>query len=148
MSLNTLMKPQRTLEAIYEDFGQLRTQYNQDPLKGSGAPGERERMLYYSDKFTDLYVDIGPYCAMVYGRRTEHDDKATGPARARIAKSLQEEDEKLSWNKVVEYASASEDYKDFLSERVYYYESWDSIDHLRDSIKQYIINIGQRLSNK
>jgi hypothetical protein len=145
--MEILTTEERPLEAIYEDFKRLRTEYMHDPLKGSGDQGEKDRLMYYSDAFSELYTIIRPICAEVYGRRTEHDDKSCTAMKARIAKRLQEENQKMSWNKATEYAAASEEYKEFLAERVYYYTSWDSIQHLRDSIKQYIINLGQRLSN-
>lgn len=138
---------ERPLSKIIEDFRQLRAEYLYDPLKGSGDSAEKDKLLTYSDKFTDLYEQLRPICSDVYGLRTLHDDKAASATKARIAKRMQEEDPKISWSKVIEYSAASEDYKDFLNERAYYYESWDSMAHLRDSIKQYIINIGQRLTH-
>lgn len=135
------------LSRIMEEFKELKTEYLYDPLKSSGDSSEKDRLLFYSDKLTDLYEKLRPICADVYGIRTLHDDKASTAKKARIAKQMQEANTKLSWNRVTELAAASDEYDDFLKERAYYYECWESISHLRDSIKQYIINIGQRLSH-
>ena len=132
---------------IYEDFQRLRMEYQYDTLKGSGDPGEKERLMYFSDEFTMLYGLIRPHCSIVYGLRTKHDDKACSAFKARIARNLQAKEPKLSWNKATEFAAATEEYKEFLEQRIVHYQNWDSISHLKDSIKQYVINIGMRVNN-
>lgn len=132
---------------IYKEFIIVRDSYMSNPIKGSGDRNEKGALEEYSDKFSKLYSDIIPVAAYIYSKRTEHDDKSCTAKKARICRSLTEKDPKLSWNKATDYASASEEYEEFLKERTYYYMLWENTTHLRDSIKQYSINIGSRLSN-
>lgn len=134
------------LNQLEQMFDDLVDEYNSDSLKGSGDTAERDALQNYSDQFTNLYRLIRPICKEVYGWRTQHDDKACTAFRAREAKKIMR-DEQASWNKSYEMSASTEEYEDFLKERIFYYESWDSVSHLRDTIKQYIINIGQRLTN-
>jgi hypothetical protein len=136
-----------TLDTIIKEFDEVVEEYNNDDIKGVGDIAEKDALHRYNDKFTFLYKELGPLCSEVYGWRTQHDDKSCSAFKARTARKMQEADPKLSWNKVTELAAATEEYKDFLTERVYYYRSWDSISHLRDSIKQYIKRYLENIKN-
>ena len=131
-----------TLEEIKVDFDDLVDVYVNDVFKDRS----KDTLHEYTDRFTRLYKEIGKYCSETYGYRTMHDDKAASAIKARIARKLME-DEKMSWNKAESLAAASSEYMDFLEQRVFYYESWDSVDHLRNTLKQYIINIGLKISS-
>ena len=130
------------LEEIKTEFDDIVAIYNNDVFKDRN----KDLLHEYSDRFTKLYKEIGPHCSETYGYRTMHDDKAASAIKARIARRLMET-EKMTWNKAESLAAASQEYTDFLQERVFYYESWDSVDHLRNTIKQYIINIGLKISS-
>lgn len=147
MNLKVLTQIETPLETIYEEFKQLRTEYIGDPYKGSGDKGELDRLQDYADRFTELHTQIRPICTEVYGFRTKHDDKAATAIRSRIAQKLLEDKVVNSLNKAEQMAPSTDEYSEFLENRIFYYKSWDSINHLRESIKQYIINIGQRLSH-
>ena len=131
-------------------FNNLVHNYTHNEYIGSGDMMEKDILHQFGEKFSALYNHLRPICAYIYGQRTRHDDKASTAFKNRIAKHIYDtwpEGSRKSWNKALELGSASDDYKDFLTERAYWYESWDSIQHLRDTIKQYIINAGQRLAN-
>lgn len=141
------------LQEIKDRFDEYVEDYNAEPLRGSGSPQEKAVLAEYNDRFSYLYKEMRRYAKQVYGQRTLRDDKACSAKKARIARGLLREQpdlEKgmgsLTWNKAIEYAASTDEYEKFLEERVEAYENWDSIVHLRDSIKQYMINIGGRLS--
>lgn len=103
--------------------------------------------MEFSDRFTELYSDMGEICAYIFALRTAHDDKSASAIKNRITMQLMDEMTRPSFNKAEAMAGASDEYHTFLKERIEAYGDWDGVDHLRDSIKQYIINIGVRLSN-
>lgn len=139
----------KELSDIYEEFKISRNIYLTSELINSGEVKERGLLLDLLDDFTSLYEDIRPICAILYGLRTSRDDKACTAIRSRLAKQLiDDEDNKIkSWNMAGEIAPSMPEYQEFLDERREYYENWDSVSHLRDTIKQYIFNINQRLQN-
>jgi hypothetical protein len=144
--MEALFQTETNLEYIYEEFKQLRVEYVHDPYKGSGDSAELDRLLNYADSFAELYAQIRPICAEVYEQRTRHDDKACTAFKGRVAYKIHDDNKKISLNKAEQLATGSEEYEKFLEDRIYHYKSWESIKHLRDSIHQYIINVGQRIS--
>jgi hypothetical protein len=77
--------------------------------------------------------------------KTTRDNEAARAFKARVARKLSENEPKLSWSKACDLALSSETYEKFLEERKEHYENWDSVSHLRNSIQQYMINIGLKL---
>lgn len=135
-----------TLDDIIVKMDQLVMEYDSySRYLGSGDQAEIDILLNMEDKFTKLYNDLRDIASTVYGHRTVHDDKACTAYKARIIKKLFDADKKLSWNKAVDLAAASPEYEQFLNERSFYYESWDSVNHLRETLNQYNFNIGKRL---
>ena len=103
------------LSAFIKDYNSLRESYKDYIDKGDRT--NKETLLEFELRFNKLLGDIIPTYSRLYSIRTEHDDKHCTAFKYRKAIQLVK-DEEVSLNKAGEMASGSEDYKEFLDERV------------------------------
>lgn len=129
-----------TLDEIIKEFENVQANYLYCDFE------DKNMLSKFSDDFTKIYHKLNKVASEIYGERTAHDDKACTAFKARIAIDINTREK--SWSKCLELSAASDEYAQFLEERIFYYRSWDSVSHLRDTIKQYLINIGIRNSNQ
>jgi|31_taG_2_1085359.scaffolds.fasta_scaffold03540_6 hypothetical protein len=134
----------KTLKDLTERYNTLREQFIDFVNRGDTT--KKEQFLEFETRFNTLLGDFIPVHSRVYAIRTQHDDKHATAFKYRNAVEISKED-KVSLNKAIDLSSGSVDYKEFLDDRVFWYESYNTVSGMVDSIKSYINNITHYLKS-
>lgn len=111
---------------------------------------KKETFVDFEERFNNMLAELVPVSAFIYGKRTRHDDRASSAVKSRICRSIfqgsnTEYEKESSWAKVESFAAASEEYKEFLEDRAFWYESFETIEGMQESIKAYLTAITHRI---
>lgn len=111
---------------------------------------KKETFVEFEERFNNMLAELVPVSSFIYGKRTRHDDRASSAVNSRIRRSIfqgtnAEYEKENSWAKVESFAAASEEYKEFLEDRAFWYESFETIEGMQESIKAYLTAITHRI---
>lgn len=138
----------KKLEDVLEDYQNIRESFRYCSQNGDST---KEVLLEFQGRFTDLKADLRPIHNKIVKEWTSRDDKASTAIKYRIAYAIHKGTldgyEPCSLAQAEKLSAGSEKYKDFLNQRVFWRESLNNINDLRDDISSYIIEISNRLKN-
>lgn len=135
----------KELEQIIDEFENLRDAFSS---YRKTKEVKKDALIEYEARFVDLKADLRPHHKNVVAEWQKRDDKAATGIKFRIAIAIHEgnfKDEKgeliydeCSINQAEKFASGSEVYKEFLSQRSFFKESLVNINDLRNDMDGYI----------
>ena len=137
----------RPLEEIIEEYENLRQSFK---VFSSTGDGNKNALLEFQHRFVDLRADLRPWHTSMLKASENRSDKAATAIKMRIAVSMVKDeyefgvDEKPMYDKAPsitnadKFAAASKEYKDFLSQRTFYKESFVNVADLREDIAAYV----------
>lgn len=132
------------LEDILERKNELIDLYNSCSTVGTGLPEESTTLLRFIDDFNDLYDEIAKVREEVQLEKQKHNDPSIRALRARLTVKIAEE-EGISYNKAEIKALASDEMKSALENKAIFYAGWENIEHLVNTIENFIINLRLRV---
>jgi hypothetical protein len=142
-------KEAEKLEAIVIKFQDLRTAYH-NYVKMSDTKS-KDSLVAFEEEFCSILADLVAISPIVYSKRVQHDDRSSSSFKARICRSIydginKEFAKEVSWSKVESFAAASKEMSDYLSQRSFWYESYDTIEGIRIAIQSYLTAITHRIN--
>lgn len=136
------------LEEILKDYESLRESFRYCSQHGECT---KDALIEFQGRFTDLKADLRPIHNKVVREWTKFDDKGATAIKYRIAIAISKGDmdgfESCSMAQAEKLSAGSSKYKEFLDKRVFWRESLNNINDLRDDISSYVIEISNRLKN-
>lgn len=135
----------RDLKDVIEDFENIRTSFRNYRSK---KEVNKDTLIEYEQRFLDLRADLRPIKAHLLGEWIKRDDKAATAIKGRLTVAIHEgtyTDEEgdliydqCSINQAEKFAAGSQKYKEFLSQRSFYKESYTNVSDLRNDCDGYI----------
>jgi hypothetical protein len=142
----------KDINQIIEKYEDLRSGYHQHVKirGGSKEDADKQALVSFEESFNSILADLVSVSAHIFGKRTQHDDRASSSVKARIALQINKGENKefgreSSWSKCESLAAASEEYSKFLEERAFWYESNDTVQGITNSISSYLTAITHRI---
>lgn len=137
------------LEEIVIKFQDLRSAYH-NFVKMSDTK-TKDALVSFEEGFCDILAELVEVSPTVYSKRVQHDDRASSATKARICRSIydgvnKEFAKETSWSKVESFAASSEEMKQHLEGRAFWYESYDTIEGIRIAIQSYLTAITHRIN--
>lgn len=137
----------KQLQEIVESYRSVRESYL-NYVRHSEQ--KKESLVEFEEKFNEVLASLVSISSLVYGQRTRHDDRASSSVKARICRSIfngtnKEFEKESSWSKVESFAGATEEFSTFLEDRAFWYESYETIEGMRESVKSYLTAITHRI---
>lgn len=142
------------LDEIIQEYDELR-----ESLKEFNRNGDnnKDALLEFQQRFIDLKAELRPYHTKVLAEAEKRSDKSATAIKYRIASAMMRDeydfvDEPILYESppsithADKFAAASNKYKIFLEQRVFYKESLANITDLREDINSYINNISKRIT--
>lgn len=135
----------KELEQIIDEFENLRDAFSS---YRKTKEVKKDALIEYEARFVDLKADLRPHRKYVAAEWQKRDDKAATGIKFRIAVAIHEGNfkneqgeliyDECSINQAEKFASGSEAYKEFLSQRSFFKESLVNITDLRNDMDGYI----------
>lgn len=141
------------LDDIIQEYEELRENYRSFTKSGDN---NKDALLEYQQRFIDLKADLRPYHTEVLAEAERRSDKSATAIKYRISAAMMRDEYVFEGEPVLydtppsithadKYSAASQKYKLFLEQRVFYKESLANIVDLREDMTSYINNISKRL---
>lgn len=135
----------RELEEIIEDFENTRTSFRNYRSK---KEMNKDTLIEYEHRFLDLSSELRPIKANLLGEWIKRDDKASTAIKGRITVAIHEGEfkdeegnliyDECSINQAEKFAAGAQKYKEFLSQRSFYKESYTNVADLRNDCSGYV----------
>lgn len=137
------------LEKFVLDYESLRKEYSQ--FLSSGGARDKHVLSSFQSKFNNLKGDLVQVYPYILKEQVRRDNKAMTAVKARLARAIHEGRYKdfeatNSWNKCESLAASTDEYRDMLEQRAFWYESLETLTEIKFSIQSYISEIEIKIS--